>query len=328
MVKENLAMMEYADSLGFDSVWLVEHHFSEYGVLPSAQMMAAAIAQRTKKVRIGTAVVVLPFNHPIRVAEEVALADILSNGRIEFGVGRGYQRGEFAGFNIPMDESRERFAESLDIILKAWTTERFSYEGKYFRVDDVSVLPKPVQQPHPPIWMAAVSPETYQFVGQHGYSLLFHPPFTQTAKGIEAYRKGLEEGGHDPRQVEVGGLVQIYVDKTMEQARRVFEEPCLWYYRTLAELVAPPQGQPTSTAYAHYPRVREAIETVTFDQICQFDGVIVGDPEHCIEKISRLQEAYGITHLLCWTRMGGLDHRKVMQSMELMVSRLFPWFRS
>lgn len=176
MVKENIAMMEYADSLGFDSVWLVEHHFSEYGVLPSARMMAA------------------------------------------------------------------------------------------------------------------VSPQTYQISGQNGFSLLFHPAFTMTTKGIDSYRKGLEEGGHDPGQVVV--------------------------------------GEPVAATYAHYARVGEAIDSVTFEQLCQFDGVIVGDPDRCIEKIGRLQEAYGITHLLCWTRMGGLDHRKVMQSMELMVRHILPCFRA
>src|SRR5947207_6994266 len=147
-----------ADELGFEAVWLAEHHFSSYGVCPWGAVLAAAIARETRRVRIGTSVVVAPFAQPLRIAEEWAMVDILSGGRLEFGIGRGYQPKEFRGLGVSMEKTRERFDEAVEVIRSAWTDERVTFEGEFYQVRDLHDLPRPVQKPHPPLWTAAVSP--------------------------------------------------------------------------------------------------------------------------------------------------------------------------
>ena len=152
--------------MGFDAIWLLEHHFSIYGILGDTLTLAAAISQRTKRIKIGTSEVLLPLQHPVRIAERAALVDMLSNGRLLLGLGRAYQPKEFAGFDMDPAESRERFNEGLEMLLGTFTQKNFSYEGKYWSCNDVTLFPKPVQQPHPPIYMAAVSPPSYQLAAE------------------------------------------------------------------------------------------------------------------------------------------------------------------
>jgi alkanesulfonate monooxygenase SsuD/methylene tetrahydromethanopterin reductase-like flavin-dependent oxidoreductase (luciferase family) len=160
---DDLGFFELAEQLGYDKVWIAEHLFSTYGLVTSTQVYAAAIAQRTKKIRIGMAVCAIPFNHPLRTASDFALVDILSHGRLDFGVGRAYQPHEFIGLGVPMEKSREMLAEGLDILLKAWTQQRLSYQGKFWTIPEpVEVLPKPVQKPHPPVYQATISPESFE----------------------------------------------------------------------------------------------------------------------------------------------------------------------
>src|SRR5262245_3622943 len=167
---------EYAETLGFEGFWVGEHHFqASQRAFPSPQMLLAAIAQRTKKLRLGTGVSVLPVNDPIRLAEDIAALDLISHGRACFGVGRGYQPHEYAGFNIPMESTKERFWECLEIIRRAWTQESFSYEGKFYHYRDIALLPRPVQKPHPPIWVAAASPGAAEGVAQRGYAFCAAP---------------------------------------------------------------------------------------------------------------------------------------------------------
>jgi len=158
-----LAQIELGDALGFDKAWLGEIHFTRtFSVLADPLMVLGAAAQRTSRIRLGTAVTLLPLHNPIKIAEEAAIADILSDGRLEFGVGRGVAY-QYPGFGIPSEESRARFEEALDFILKAWNSEVFSFDGKYFQARDLSIVPRPVQSPHPPVRAAANSPDTFPF---------------------------------------------------------------------------------------------------------------------------------------------------------------------
>ena len=162
VLNDSLEQAELADRLGLDEVWLGEHRFSRHGLLSGFFSYAGYIAARTQKVRIGTAVVVLPLHNPILVAEEIAMLDVLSGGRMEVGIGSGYQRQEFDGLGVDMNESRERFREATEVMIKAWTEETITFHGKYTNVDNLWVLPKPVQQPHP------VSLCGYQYQSYHG----------------------------------------------------------------------------------------------------------------------------------------------------------------
>src|SRR6266705_5021037 len=174
--KDIIAQIELGDAVGFDTVWLGEIHFiREFSILADPLMVLAAAAQRTSRIRLGTAVTLLPLHSPIKIAEEAAIADILSNGRLEFGVGRGTAPVHYAGYDIPQEESRERFEEALDFILQAWTQKHFSSHGKYFRASDLTVVPKPVQTPHPPVRIAANSPDTFPLAARHRLPIFASP---------------------------------------------------------------------------------------------------------------------------------------------------------
>lgn len=332
MVAEQLDLMESAEDLGFDSVWPAEHHFSEYGFCASPALSLAAIARRTKRLRLGTGVVVLPFHNPVRIAEDFAMLDNLSGGRVELGVGRGYQPIEYEGFGVDQTKSREIFDESLEVIRRAWTCERLDFEGKHYRFHDVEVRPKPLQRPHPPIWLAALSEETFAKAGQIGANLLCSPVFGGSLmvarERIERYRVALETEGHDAASREVGALVMVYVADTQEQARREFADPVIWYFRTFGKYVAPKLGLPPVESYEWYTQIRDLASVVEWDQLLEHGAVICGEPDHVAERIAELRDVVGVDHLLCWTRLGGLAPSKVTHHMELMRDRVMPALRA
>ena len=167
--------IEVMDKTGYDCVWLAEHHFTTYSVCPSINVMATHVAARTENLRIGLAVSLAAFYNPLRLAEEVALVDVLSGGRVNWGAGRGFDRREFQAFGVPPDESSDRFRECVEIVLEAWRNERFSYEGKFWRYEDIEVLPKPLQSPHPPVWLAATSPDSIVRAAEKGFDILQDP---------------------------------------------------------------------------------------------------------------------------------------------------------
>lgn len=330
IVGEQIAILRAAEDLGFDSVWPAEHHFSEYGYCVSTGLMLAALAQVTTRIRLGTGIVVLPFHNPIRVAEEFALLDLMSDGRVDFGIGRGYQPHEFRGYGVDQTKSRGIFNEAIEIIQQAWTEERVNFSGVHFRFQDVTVRPKPLQKPHPPIWMAALSPESFVQAGRKGFNLLCAPVFGFGGKSgldsIDAYRKALRDAGYDPSSRQIAALCMLYVSESREQAARDFADPVIWYYRTFSKYIAPPPGEAPVKTYEPYVATRDLAAAVTWEQLQSLGAVICGTPEEATERIADLQRTLGFTTLLCWTRLGGLDHRKVLASMKLMERRVIPHF--
>src|SRR3989449_8255195 len=161
-----------AETLGFGNVWLAEHHFSTYGYLSRPTQLATYIAAKTKRIRVGTAVIVVPLNHPLVIAEEIATLDLLAGGRLDVGLGRGYQPYEFERFGLDLESGRARWDESIDIILKAFSGQPFSYDGKLFKIPETTVFPQPLQQPRPPIWMTAQSPESVEAAVRRGFNVL------------------------------------------------------------------------------------------------------------------------------------------------------------
>ncbi len=318
----------YADALGFDAVWIAEHHFSEYGTAPDVAVLAAELAQRVTRMRIGTAVSILPFNHPVRTAESFDMVDVLSDGRLDFGVGRGYQPAEFAGFGIAMEESRERFDESLEIIRRAWTEESVTFEGRYFRVRDLRVLPKPVQKPHPPIWAAAVSPDSFGRMGRQGLRILSAPSITPPAlmaESYRAYRRGWEAAGHPADGLEVPALHFVYVGGSEARARHEPRESAMWYFQTIARLIAAGGGA-TPEGYEFYARARRHLEVVDYDALCR-DVLLFGEPARVVERIERLREELGVIYLLCWMNFGGLERDLARASIRRFAERVIPRFR-
>ena len=226
------------DRTGYDAVWLAEHHFSSFSVCPSVHMMGTMAAARTQRLRIGMAVSLAPFYNPLRLAEEVALLDVLSGGRVNWGAGRGFERSEFAAFGIPGEESAPRFHETVDIVLKAWTNQLLTYEGRFFKYDGVEVLPKPLQSPHPPTWMAASSMPAIEWAASQGHSILMDPHSSRTdlIRKRRHYAAKLAEAGYSDAGRSIPMARLVAVDETAEKAREVAKRVAEW---TLASYVGP-----------------------------------------------------------------------------------------
>jgi alkanesulfonate monooxygenase SsuD/methylene tetrahydromethanopterin reductase-like flavin-dependent oxidoreductase (luciferase family) len=285
----DLALERFAimDGAGYDAVWLAEHHFSTFSVCPSVHMMGVMAAARTRRLRIGTAVSLAPFYNPLRLAEEVALLDVLSGGRVNWGAGRGFERSEFAAFGIPGEESGPRFHEAVDIVLKAWTSEKLHYHGRFFSYDGVEVLPKPLQTPHPPVWMAATSLPAIEWAAGKGFSILMDPHSARTeviAKRRHYFEK-LAAAGHSSagRVIPMARLVAI--DETDAKAREVARRAAGW-------MVASYIGQGT-----HH---RQEVRTFGGKDPVQFyldDVILHGTAESVADQIRALAEQ-GMDYLM------------------------------
>ena len=316
-----------AEAVGFDAVWLAEHHFSVYGLCPSLAVLAAAIARETRRVRIGTSVVVAPFAHPVRIAEEFAMVDILSGGRLDFGIGRGYQPKEFRGLGISMEKTRERFDEVVEVVRRAWTDDRVTFEGEFYQVRDLRVLPKPVQKPHPPFWTAAVSPDTYTLAARRGFKILTAPSFTPwdlLRKNFDAYRAAWREAHGTDAGAEICMNKIIHVADSGKQAREDLREPTRWFFQTQAGLIADAEGVPPEQ-YKFYRRVRENLLALS-DEKALDEATISGDPEEVADKIRQHHEALGITYFMASFNRGGIPHDRIVRSMRLFGEKVMPRF--
>lgn len=326
--RETLDEIAFAEELGFESVWLGEHHFSRYGILGNPFVFGAAIAQRTKKIRIGTAVAVTPFYDPIRLAEDAALLDCLSDGRLDLGYGRGYQPIEFAGFRIPQNEASERTQEIIDIVKLAWTTDNFSYNGKYYQLKDISVYPRPVQRPHPPLWRAAISMGTFEAAGVAGDQLLTSPNFTPVPiirQQYSNYEKGLRENGHDISKFEFPMMQQVYVGESEQEAYDTPKPHCEWFYRTLSQIV-PGQDGTAPKGYEVWSKIKSGMDSLTYDDMYNV-AANFGTVEQVRNKLRYLHDELGMTHYIGWFNVGGLDHKKVMRSLERFAKEIMPEFQ-
>ena len=318
---ESLAEMTAAEEMGFDAVWLAEIHFQkDRSVLSSPLIIATAIAAITRRVKIGIAVQVLPLAHPLHLAEDVATLDHLSKGRLDFGVGRSGLPEHYQRFNIPYSESRERFQETLDILLKAWTEERFSYEGKYYQFHDVCVLPKPYQKPYPPLRVAATTRDTYPMVGRMGLPIFIAVRTTSISdlkSFIGGYHEGWREAGH-PGRGEVALIVPVYLADTERRAREEAEASTMHFFRTIAEALG--KGGTRREEAAKLGRM-------SFEEILE-ELVIYGTPESVTERLLELRESLGYSTLSVWMNVGGrIPHERVLGSMRLFAERVIPRLR-
>ncbi|MEK7815000.1 MAG: LLM class flavin-dependent oxidoreductase, partial [Chloroflexota bacterium] len=287
---EGFALVDQAEALGVESVWLAEYHLNAARVLSSPVTIASAIAARTKRMRIGLAVLLLPLGHPVRIAEEVACLDHISGGRVEFGVGRGTFPNVHEGYNVPFTESRGRFEEFLEIILKAWTTETFSYEGQYYCCRDLCVAPKPLQQPHPPIRVGITSAETFPIIGRMGYPILINPSrvfaLSELGACIQEYRQAWRESGHQG-EAQVGLRVPVYVAETAERAYSEPKESAMFSVRRLGDRVASYAGHAGTTG--DWGAQAERIQGMSYDDWFR-EKVVYGTPEAVVERLQQLQE--------------------------------------
>jgi alkanesulfonate monooxygenase SsuD/methylene tetrahydromethanopterin reductase-like flavin-dependent oxidoreductase (luciferase family) len=338
---EAMTIAEIAETQGLDGVWLAERHFAIHrrptdpmgAGIPSIAsvplVLAAAIAARTTRVRIGTGVSVLPLCHPIRTAEEAATVDQLSRGRLDFGVGRsGFPRA-YAGYGVRYDESRDRFQESLDVILKAWTEDGFTHTGKYFAFDNLTVVPRPYQKPHPPIWVAATTHDTFPMVGGMGLSLVtglrtFDVP--EAARHLAGYRAARREAGH-AGDGNVYVRMPIYLAATAAQARSEPEESTMRAYRRLAENMAASVGAAGTTASEERAERAERLSTLTYDEVLR-DRVAYGTPDMVVDRLRQLRDELGLSGVIMESNVGGrIPLERVLRSIRLYAEEVAPRLR-
>jgi alkanesulfonate monooxygenase SsuD/methylene tetrahydromethanopterin reductase-like flavin-dependent oxidoreductase (luciferase family) len=328
---DTLVQITHGDRLGFDTAWLAElHFFPEFSVMSNPLIVAAAAAQHTQRIRLGIAVSLLPLHDPIRSAEDAATVDILSNGRLVFGVGRGTNPLHYGGFNIPMEESRDRFTEALDIVTQAWTNERVNQEGKYYRIKDVAVYPKPIQKPHPPIRIATNSSDTFPLAGRLGYpmfSSLVVVPLARFRRDIAVYWQAFEEAGHTRTGEEVALLFPLCVAETEEEAKAVSRASIMRYFDVLGRRMVVRDADLGTGTRERNAEMQARIQRLTFGEVC--DSVaIIGTVEHCIERIQWLRDEFHLSELICWFNPGGLiPHQTVLTSMSRFAGRIMPHFR-
>jgi alkanesulfonate monooxygenase SsuD/methylene tetrahydromethanopterin reductase-like flavin-dependent oxidoreductase (luciferase family) len=330
--QETIEQIILADELGFDIAWLAElHFFRQFSIMPGPLYIATAAAQRTRRIRFGTGVILLPFHHPLRIAEEAAVVDILTGGRLEFGVGRGTIAVHFQGFGVSRNESRGRFEEALRIVQKAWTDQRFSHDGSFYQIPETMVVPKPLQKPHPPIRIAANSSETSEFAGMNGYNVLVASPINPMPgifEHIGKYRAALERAGHPAGKGDVAALFFTCATPSLEAARAEYEHSLLHYFRTIGEQAKLGDRSQYEGSYQYLRDVRERAARMDWDTVERTMGLF-GPPAECVRRIHELYEGARINQLVCWFNPGGrVPHREVMASMERFAASVIPSVRS
>jgi alkanesulfonate monooxygenase SsuD/methylene tetrahydromethanopterin reductase-like flavin-dependent oxidoreductase (luciferase family) len=299
--RDALEQVLWAEQLGYESVWMTEHHFSRHGIVSASLTVLAYLAGVTHTIRLATAVTVLPFHNPIQLAEQAATVDVLSDGRLDLGVGRGYQWGEFHRMNVSMAEADARFLESMQVLTQAWTAvEPFDHQGEFWTFHDMTVLPKPVQVPHPPVWVAASSPRSMARMAQNDWNLLIGQGLTlqQVGEQAAAFRRAVEKTGaaYAPSRLKVARA--MYTAPTPEQARREAEAPFMWFKMTSDEVGAPP-GRRTELLPDNFARYRGRFATeASFNYQDMADHVILfGSPEQVAERVEALRQA-GVESLI------------------------------
>ncbi len=315
-----------AEALGFHGVWCAEHHFYDYGGhIPSVPVLGSAIAQRTKRLRIGSGIALAPLQDPIRLAEEFAMLDCLSGGRLDFGIGRGFQKGEYDAFERDMADSRLLFEEAYEIIMKAWTQERFSYEGKFRKIQNLRVIPKPVQK-LPPVYVASIfTPQSFEWTGSKGCNLMVVPyavakPET-LAGNLKLFTDNRKANGHMTTP-EILAVYHFYCGETAEKAREEAREPMLRY---LGAAAAANEESAYSEQYAGYKKLREGFKMMDYDQYLYPHRVIFGDPDQCAERIVQIQ-ATGVTNIGLIGNFGGLERNKILASLDRFGKYVLPRF--
>ncbi len=324
---EMFELIALAEELGFDVAWLAELHFGgAFSLLSNPLMAVPVIAARTRRIRIGTAVTLLPLHHPLSCAEQAATADLLSGGRLEFGVGRGSIPTQFHGFRISVAENRARFDEALEIIRRAWTEERFSHRGTFWEIDDLAVVPRPIQQPHPPIRVAVHTEESFAHIADRGwpiYSGTTTTPLPQFREFMQLYRSRFAAAGHTWRDDQVALMFPVHVGATGAAARDAMRAGVLQYYRNIHAIFS---ALPDSYG-DHLPRLRNIEETIAnlpYEKFCRDQGVF-GDAAEVVDRLQAARDEFGLSQVIAWFDQGCmLPRAEVEASMRRFAEHVMP----
>lgn len=335
IIREEVDQMVLSEELGFDSIWLTEHHYADYGLSSAPSVLLATVAARTQRIRLAIAVYVIPFHHPLRLAEETATIDILSGGRLTVGLGRGNRPMEFFGHGVPQEQSRGRMEEGVEVLLQAWTRERVDFQGAHWNIRNVPVYPKPLQKPHPPLAFAVTSPETIAWTAKHGFGMLssgLGTPLSQTLKNRDAYVDGLRSSNHTAPEVQellARWVVtkHVYVAPTDAEACSEARGPEMWYRDAFVRsLSADGLSGLHPSVYEGAGAMINRLRSQTWEDLLE-SALLIGSPDTVANKIAELQQA-GVGELACWMNFGGLPPEKVRRSMRLFAEEVMPRFRA
>jgi natural product biosynthesis luciferase-like monooxygenase protein len=326
-----LRLAERADQRGYASVKTVEHYFFEYGGhSPNPVVFLSAIAARTHRIRPITGAVIPAFNNPIKLAAELALLDNLSGGRLDAGFGRAFIPKEFEAFGVSMEESRARFEEGIDIVTKLWTEERVSYEGRFHRFEDVRLMPRPVQRPHPPIWVAAVaSMESFVWAGQRGYNLMIVPyagDMRKVREMVRAYRDAWRDAGHRPGTEQIQASLHCYVAETDQAAVQGVKPRLDRYIDVLSEAVSSWTTQPEGP-YVGYRKMVESIAKTTTQSMLDNNQALIGSPDAVVEQLKLQTELFGEIEPSMQINFGGMSDAEAFRTLELFATHVMPKFQ-
>ena len=332
VVGEHLAMGDLAEPLGFDSLFALEHHFTGYAMSPAPTQLLSYYAGRTRRISLGTAVIVLPWHDPVRVAEQIALLDILCGGRCVFGFGRGAASVEYEGFRIPMGEARPRFVEAAQIIVKALANDSFEHQGEFFQIPRTAIRPRPVSHPERRFYASAVSPESGEIMAKLGFGILMvmQNEWAKASADIARYREIAVEAGHMPRPPIVLTNVCCAESRDEAQARAVKYLGEKWqsiddHYHFSDGHLATVKGYESYGKMARtYAKINESAESRDKATDFYVSIQIVGTPGDCLEKIGELQRLTGLDHLVTEFSFGGIPHEEAECNMRLFADRVLP----
>ena len=326
--KDSMELIQAAEDSGSERIWLAEYHFDPgRSDLSAPVTVAGAVAARTKKVKIGLAVHVLPLRNPVQIAEEIATLDHLSDGRLDFGIGRAAFPRIYQGYGFDYSESRDRFDECLEIILRSWTEERFSFKGKFYQYDDLCVVPKPLQKPHPPIRIGATSEDTFELVGRMGYPIFINPSRVTTLLDLKPlvaeFHQAREKAGHTG-QVDVGLRVPVYVAETKEKAYSEPKESTMFQMQRLINVITQSIGEAGISAGDDRAAQAERLKAMTYEDVLA-NTVVYGTPESVVERLQQLQEELGLTQVIYEVNFGcnvPLEHQ--IKAVQLINEQVAP----
>jgi alkanesulfonate monooxygenase SsuD/methylene tetrahydromethanopterin reductase-like flavin-dependent oxidoreductase (luciferase family) len=306
-----------AEELGYDNVWLTEHHFADDGYNPSLMPTAAALAARTATIRIGTFVLLLPFQHPVRVAEDAACVDIWSNGRFDLGVGQGYSYKEFDAMRMRREERSSRLGEGVELIKRLWTEEKVTFEGRFTQVREMTLAPRPVQRPHVPIWIGARTEKATRRVARRGCNLLA----TIGPDPAPWYVDELKKLGRNPADCSIAQLRMVYVAETEDQAWEESQDHIFSMMEFYGDILAEANDAPGDKDVFPFKSPRE-LRHSPFGK-----AVMIGTPEQVAAKLEQFRANFLCTHFIMSTQLPGLDPAKAAKSLELFATEVMPAFR-
>jgi len=335
VMTEHLALGDLAEPLGFDSLFALEHHFTGYAMSPAPTQLLSYYAGRTKRIQLGTAVIVLPWHDPIRVAEQIALLDILCGGRCVFGFGRGAASVEYEGFRIPMGEARPRFVEAANIIVKALSNDSFEHQGEFFQIPRTAIRPRPISHPERRFYASAVSPESGEIMAKLGFGILMvmQNEWAKAAEDIATYRRIATEAGHTPRPPII--LTNVCCAESRQEAQdRAFKylgqkwQSIDDHYHFSDGHLSTVKGYESYGKMAKtYAKIGESAETKKKATDFYVSIQIAGTPADCLEKIAELQRCTGMDHLVTEFSFGAMPHEDAEINMRLFAERVMPTLR-